>query len=67
MDLLIPSCMLLQEEVVFVLERKNQRTFMDKIFCLPDAERPEKVFLLLFLQKKKILAFLSGTGLMPSA
>ena len=35
MNLLIPSCVPLQEESMFFLGRKNQRTFTSKILSLP--------------------------------
>ena len=50
-------------ESMFFLERKNQRTFANQIL-LPnlDLNLMDKVFLLLFLQKKKTLAFLPSTS-----
>ncbi len=47
---------------MFFLERKNQRTFPMKLRSRPRARSPMcKVFLLLFLQKKKDLVFLFKT------
>jgi hypothetical protein len=46
---------------MFFFEKKNQKTFIR----LLDGQRPGKrmkVFLLLFLQKKKILASLDSSG-----
>ena len=52
-----------QDESMFFLGRKNQRTFTPWAQGRPRARNPVcKVFLLLFLQKKKSLAFLPETA-----